>query len=179
MSRFAHTTRMNLRRFFSFGYTQKCTCITHMILTPQAFDLSAKFPSLYTNMYLVCAEKTLWEVEHSLGEEASTSFMPVLYPSGIGTLVPRIVALIKRLSTLAHRFLSQLNGSNSKPHLLERLYLAWQGRGLPLDKLSLETRRSEICSQYIDDQPRRHNKVWHFRPAHEATVRSLIFVAPS
>lgn len=60
---------------------------------------------------------------------------------------------------LASEFLKRLRGTEAEKHILEKVYLAWQGRGLPLDKVSLLARRDEIISEYIDNQ-RRRQKVW-------------------
>jgi hypothetical protein len=44
----------------------------------------------------------------------------------------------------ASRFLARLRRSEEEPHFFEKVYLAWQGRGLPLDKVSLEAKRDEL-----------------------------------
>jgi hypothetical protein len=71
----------------------------------------------------------------------------------------------------ASRFLARLRRSEAEPHFFEKVYLAWQGRGLPLDKVSLEAKRDELLRrshQHLADvvspggpRTRHDNKVAH------------------
>ena len=91
MTRFAHAP----------PHTHTSISTLSALYTQQAFELYAKFPTLYANLYLLGVEQALWEAtndkpeqeQESTEEEAAPptpslpSFIHIFFPSGTALLI--------------------------------------------------------------------------------------------